>query len=85
MSSRIIYPSQSSAVRSASVADSYRVRGNVVSIGESSKFMPPAGLDPSEIHRDSLACARGVRTAFILEAGMALVGCAVWLLWHFVR
>ena len=84
MSSRVIYPSQSREVRSASasVSSSYSVRGNVVSIGDSPRFTGTARLDPHEIHRDGLACARGVRSAFILEAGMALLGCGAWLLWH---
>ena len=85
VSSRVIYRSQSRAVRSATVSGSNSVRGNVVSIGDARRTACTTKPDPLEIDCDGLACARGVRSAFILEAGMALLGCAAWLLWHLAR
>jgi hypothetical protein len=38
-----------------------------------------------ELNSDGLECARGVRTAFLFEAGMALLAYGIWHFWHLAR
>jgi hypothetical protein len=38
-----------------------------------------------ELNSDGLECARGVGTAFLFEAGMALLAYGIWHIWHLAR
>ena len=78
----VIYKSQSAAVHSISTSASGLERANVVSIVDSPEFSRIGKLDLHEMHRDGTACARGVGSAFLLEVGMAVLGCAVWVVWQ---
>ena len=64
------------------------VPGNVVSICDSPAFSK-SNEDVEDVkieaNKDGLDCARGLRWAFILEAGMVVFGYGIWHLWHMVR
>jgi hypothetical protein len=79
-----IYKSQSVAVHSVSSGPGLE-RANVVSIVDSPEFSGIGKLNLDEMHREGIACARGVGSAFLVEAGMALLGCAIWLVWQFAH
>jgi hypothetical protein len=81
----VIYKSQVMAVHSASESDSSLQGADIVSIVDYPGFSRVVRIDPHELRREGLACARGVGAALLLEAGIAVLGCAVWLLWHFVH
>ena len=53
---------------------------NVVSICDSPSFIHVIENETPESKRDALACARGIRAAFVLEGGLGL---AIYALWHF--
>jgi len=53
---------------------------NVISICESPSFVHVIEHEAPESKRDALACARGIRAAFVLEGGLGL---AIYALWHF--
>ncbi|MGA8087778.1 MAG: hypothetical protein WCA10_10750 [Terracidiphilus sp.] len=39
----------------------------------------------SESNPDGLGCARGLRSAFLLEAGMLALAYGIWHFWHLAR
>jgi len=75
----------SAAARSAAVSTQPIITGNVVAISKSAAFSRQPEIDPSETNSDGLNCARGIRAAFILEGGLALLAYGVWHLIHIVR
>ena len=38
-----------------------------------------------ESNSDGLGCVRGVRSAFLMEAGMVVLAYGIWHLWHLAR
>jgi hypothetical protein len=86
VSSQSIFELHPTAVRTA-IASSSRARyvaGSVVSICNSPAYMRTVEEGPAS-NRDGLGCARGIRVAFLLEGGMALLIYGIWHLWHLVR
>ena len=63
---------------------SFYVPGSVVSICDSPAFSraEEEGVDSNP---DGLGCARGLRSAFLFEAGMVLMAYGIWHLWHLAR
>lgn len=81
MPNQTVYEFRSAGVREATVsASSFFATDNVVSIRESPVWNTPS--ESSESHPDGLGCARGLRTAFLFEAGMVLLAYGVWHYWH---
>jgi hypothetical protein len=58
--------------------------GSVVSICDSPSRAKDA-IEPTPSNRDGLGCARGIRAAFVLEGGMALLLYGVWQLAHWTH
>lgn len=54
---------------------------SVISISESPSFAP-ADTESLPSSQDGLGCARGIRAAFVLEGGLALLLYGIWQLWH---
>jgi hypothetical protein len=75
---------RSSAIHTAS-STSFYVPGSVVSICDSPAFSRAAEDEGVDSNLDGLGCARGLRTAFLFEAGMVLMAYGVWHLWHLAR
>ena len=63
----------------------YFVHGSVVSICESPAFSRPSADELADSNPDGLGCARGIRSAFMLEAGVAILAYGIWHLWHLVH
>jgi hypothetical protein len=81
-----VYEFRSSAVREAVVsASAFFAAENVVSICESPVFSKKTTSESSESNYDGLGCARGLRTAFLFEAGMIVLAYGVWHFWHLAR
>jgi hypothetical protein len=72
---------RSSAIHAASSASFY-VPGSVVSICDSPAFSKAAEDERVDSNPDGLGCLRGLRSAFLFEAGMVLLGYGIWHLWH---
>lgn len=70
---------------SAASSNSFFVRGSVVSIEDASDFSRTAEDQRGESDPDGLGCARGLRSAFLLEAGMVVLAYVIWHLWHLAR
>ena len=86
MPNQTVYEFRSAGVRETTVsASSFFATNNVVSIGESPVFSRNIPSESSESHPDGLGCARGLRTAFLFEAGMILLAYGVWHFWHLAR
>jgi hypothetical protein len=86
VSSQTVHEFRSGKVRFASSdSNTYFVPGAVVSICESPAFSRPAKDPLTDSDPDGLGCARGVRAAFILELGAAILAYGAWQLWHLVR
>jgi hypothetical protein len=74
------------AARSAAVAsDPVHIGASVVSICDSPAFSRKAKEELQDAHEDSLGAIRGLRAAFVLEGGMALLIYGVWQLAHLAR
>ena len=86
VSSHIVYEFRVPAGRGASIsANSFFVPGSVVSICDSPAFSAAGEHERAESNPDGLGCARGLRSAFLLEAGMFMLAYGVWHLWHLAR
>ena len=86
MPNQTVYEFRPAAVRQAAVsASSFFATNNVVSIRESPVFSRNTTSESAESHPDGLGCARGLRTAFLFEAGMILLAYGVWHFWHLAR
>ncbi len=86
MPSRAVYEFRSSAVRTAAASStSFFVPSNVVSICDSPAFARTSEDESFESNRDGLGFARGLRSAFLLEAGMVMLAYGIWHLWHLVQ
>jgi hypothetical protein len=57
----------------------------VISISDSPAFSRTSEKELVDPNRDGLGCARGVRSAFLLEAGMFVLAYGAWHLWQLVR
>ena len=71
----------------ASSSESFFVPASVVSIGDSPDFSKAFETttvenESSDANPDGLGCARGLRSAFLLQGCMFLVGYGIWHLWH---
>lgn len=85
MPSRTVFEFQPRTIQSVSLPPSaFCVSGTVVSICESRTYSP-VQEDIEDAHPDGLGCARGLRSAFALEAVTALLVYGIWQLWHIVR
>jgi len=58
---------------------------NVVSICDSPYFSRDILTEQPESNPDGLGCARGLRTAFLFEAGMMMLAYGIWHFWHLAR
>ena len=78
MPSQVLYLSESRTVQTTHASlDSHLVPGRVVSISESPAFSPvPEEL--ADASPDGLGCVRGIRSAFFLELGGALLVYGAW-------
>ena len=86
MPSQAVYEFRSPAIRTdATSLKSFFLPGNVISISDSPAFSRTSEQEMVESDRDGLGCARGVRAAFLLEAGMFVLAYGVWHLWQLVR
>ncbi len=86
MPSQAFYEFRSPAVRTAAASStSFFVPGNVVSICDSPVFSKAEDEGVVDSNPDGLGCLRGLRSAFLFEAGMVLLGYGIWHLWHLVR
>lgn len=79
-----IQPDIDLSVSSASTS-TYFVPASVIPISRSSEFGKLSANDLRDSNPDGLGCARGIRTAFLLEAGIAVIAYSVWHLWHVVH
>jgi hypothetical protein len=73
---------RSPAVRGAVASTAFFVPGSVVSICDSPAFSATGANEVSDANPDGLGCARGLRTAFLLEVGMFVLAYGIWHLWH---
>lgn len=74
------------AMQSASAAShSTFASSTVISIRESPAYARAIEAERAESNPDGLGCARGLRSAFLLEAGVVLLVYLVWHLWHLAR
>jgi hypothetical protein len=78
--SNAIYEFRSPAVQTAVASRDFFVSGSVVSICDSPEYDRTA--NDEVVNPDGLGCARGLRSAFILEIGMALAAYGIWHLFH---
>ena len=86
VSSPTVYEFRVPAVRSvAASADSVFAQRSVVSICDSPAFSAAGESERADSNPDGLDCARGLRSAFLLEAGMFMLAYGVWHLWHLAR
>lgn len=84
MPSRSVDEFRSPAVQTA--ANSPRASlATVVSICDSPAFLRTLEDQPNQSSADGLGCARGIRPAFVLEGGCALLLYGIWLLWHLIH
>ena len=84
--SQTVYEFQSPGVQTASDSStSYFVPGNVVSICDSAAFSRAIEDEKMDSDSDGLGCARGLRSAFLFEAGLIVLVYAIWHLWHLAR
>lgn len=81
-----VYEFRSSAARKPAVsAAPFFAPNNVVSICDSPIFTRNNLTEQPEPNPDGLGCARGLRTAFLFEAGMIVLAYGVWHFWHLAR
>jgi hypothetical protein len=66
-------------------SNSFFAPASVVSIRNSPAFSAALDTEISDNDADGLGCARGVRSAILLQGGMFLVGYGAWLVWHLAR
>lgn len=86
MPNQTVYEFRSSAVRKpAASAAPFFSRDNVVSICDSPIFSKSNSTELPEPNPDGLGCIRGLRTAFIFEAGLIALAYSVWYICHLVR
>lgn len=86
MPNQTVYEFRSTVVRERAVsAAPFFASDNVVSICESPIFSKNAVAERPESNQDGLGCARGLRTAFILEASMIVLAYGVWHICHLVH
>ena len=86
MPNQTVHEFRSSVVREpAASATQFFTPDNVVSICESPIFSRNNQAGLPEPNPDGLGCARGLRTAFILEAGMIVLAYGAWHICHLVR
>ena len=87
MPSQTVFEFQSAALPTvhAPTGSNYFVPGSVVSICESPAFSRREIDETQDSNPDGLGCARGIRSAFLLEAGLALLTYGIWHLWHIAR
>ena len=87
MQSQTVYEFQSAALPTVqgSTSSNYFVPGSVISICESPAFSRREIDEAQDSNPDGLGCARGIRSAFLLEAGLALLTYGIWHLWHIAR
>jgi len=69
----------------AASARSCFAAGIVVSICDSPAFLRPILEESDDSDPDGLGCARGLRSAFLLETFMFVIIYAIWHLWHLAR
>lgn len=84
MASRSIYEFRSAAVHTATASPRTSL-ATVVSICDSPAHVQAMESQPTESNTDGLGCARGIRSAFVLEGGLALLLYGIWHLWHLVH
>jgi hypothetical protein len=83
--SHAVHQFRSPAVRTAAASStSFFVPSNVVSICDSPAFARTSEDERGE-NRDGLGFARGLRSAFLLEASMVVLAYGIWHLWHLVQ
>ena len=86
MPNQTVYEFRSSATVEAAVpASPFFVSDNVVSICDSPFFSKDALSERPEPNPDGLGCARGLRTAFLFEAGMMMLAYGIWHFFHLAR
>lgn len=83
MSSRPVYELRAATVRTAAALPRF-CSASLVSIRES-PAIEVVECQPRRSQADALGCIRGVRAAFVLEGGMALLLYGSWYLWHLVH
>jgi hypothetical protein len=83
VSSRAVHEFRSPAVRTAAASSTpFYIPGRVVSICDSPAFSRTSEEENVESNLDGLGCARGLRSALLIEAGLVLLAYGVWYLWH---
>ena len=85
MSSRSIYELRSNALQSAAAALPPTALATVISICDSPAYTRAIQGQPQQSDADGLGCARGIRAAFLLEGGMALLLYGIWHFWHLIH
>ena len=86
MTNQTVYEFRSSTRRQPAVTAAPFLRSNnVVSICDSPIFSRNHLPEITEPNPDGLGCARGLRTAFLFEAGMIVLAYGVWHFWHLAR
>jgi hypothetical protein len=83
--SQAVHEFRSPAVRTAASSSTFFIPGNVVSICDSPAFLNTFDDERVEGNRDGLGFARGLRVAFLLEAGAIVLVYGLWHLWHLVQ
>jgi hypothetical protein len=84
MSSRSIYEFRSAAVPAQAAVFNRTSLAAVVSICDSPAYIETLE-SRSKSDADGLGCARGIRAAFLLEGGAALVLYGIWHFWHLIH
>ncbi|HMG88133.1 MAG TPA: hypothetical protein VK574_20545 [Terracidiphilus sp.] len=85
MPNQTVYEFRSAAVREPAASAPFFAPDNVVSICDSPFFSRSTLNERPEPNPDGLGCARGLRSAFLFEAGMILLAYGIWHLCHLVR
>ena len=86
MPNQTVYEFRSSQGSEPAASDpSFFASDNVVSICDSPIFSKNNLPDLPESNPDGLGCARGLRTAFLLEGGLILLAYGIWHFCHLAR
>ncbi len=86
MPNQTVYEFRSSASVEPTVpAAPFFASDNVVSICDSPFFSKNTLTEQADPNPDGLGCARGIRSAFLFEAGMILLACGIWHFFHLAR
>jgi hypothetical protein len=86
VSNQAVFEFRNPAARTAVASSNYSfVPGSVVPIADSQTLSRTVDRESEDSDPDGLGCARGLRSAFLLQGAMMVVAYGIWHLWHLAR